>query len=74
MQLAQIHEEILKLLEKAEASYANPLSSQQISGMLNVTPSYVREQSKLLQEKGYIQVRRGPGGGYFLNRRGGDKG
>ncbi|WP_418791016.1 Rrf2 family transcriptional regulator [Phosphitispora sp. TUW77] len=68
MQLTYIQQEIMGILRRADASYANPVSSAQISKALNVTPSYVREQGKFLCDGGLVQVRRGPGGGYFLNR------
>jgi len=68
MQLTYIQEEILGVIIKAKTSYANPVSSEEISRSLNVAPSYVREQSKALQDGGLIQVRRGPGGGYFVSR------
>lgn len=68
MQLTYVQEEILGIIRRAGASYANPLSSDKISRNLNVTPSYVREQSRILVAEGFIQVRRGPGGGYFVSR------
>ncbi len=68
MQLTYIQQEIMGILRRAGASYANPVSSAEISKTLNVTPSYVREQGKALFDGGLIRVRRGPGGGYFLNR------
>ena len=64
-ELTTIQKEILRLLRKKGASYADPVSSEKMGEKLNVTPSYVREQAKQLEKKGVIAVRRGPGGGYF---------
>ena len=68
MRLTYVQQEILGVLKRAGASYANPVPSAKISASLNVTPSYVREQGKALFDEGLIRVRRGPGGGYFLSR------
>jgi len=64
---SNIQKEILKLLKKNQASYASPISSSELSRRLNVTPSYIREQAKELNLLGLLEVRRGPGGGYFID-------
>lgn len=48
MELTYIQQEIMGILKRSGASYANPVSSAEISKTLNVTPSYVREQGKAL--------------------------
>ncbi|WP_227874331.1 Rrf2 family transcriptional regulator [Tumebacillus algifaecis] len=60
-----IQESILKLLHERRSTYAHPLNSQAISEVLNITPSYVREQMSLLQRENQVAVRRGPKGGYY---------
>ncbi|MDI3280270.1 MAG: AsnC family transcriptional regulator [Bacillota bacterium] len=64
--MSPIHEEILRVLREKEASYASPICSEVLGEKLNLTPSYVREQVRLLQELRLVGVRRGRGGGYFL--------
>ncbi|MDA8233886.1 MAG: Rrf2 family transcriptional regulator [Clostridia bacterium] len=68
MRLTYIQEEIIGILQRVQATYAYPVSSEEISKELNVTSSYIREQTKILRLEGLVQVRRGPGGGYFLNK------
>lgn len=63
--LTTIQKEILKVLQAKSASYASPVNSHELGQRLNVTPSYVREQAKIMEKKGMVAVRRGPGGGYF---------
>ncbi len=69
IQISDVQREILRVLEKHNATYAYPLSSEEISRAINVTPSYVREQAQEMQDRGLIKARRGPGGGYYLNTR-----
>lgn len=64
--LSVIHHEILKQLRGLNATYAYPITSIQLGTMLNVTPSYIREQVKILQVLNLIGVRRGRGGGYYV--------
>jgi len=64
--ISVIHEEILKLLRKHGSSYAYPVSSEEMGEVLNVTPSYIREQIRILQALNLIGVRRGRGGGYYI--------
>ncbi len=71
IQITDIQQEILRVLRKKDATYAYPLSSDEISREINVTPSYVREQAQEMQDKGLIKARRGPGGGYYINSQGG---
>lgn len=66
--ISVIHEEILKILNKHGASYANPISSEEMGVALNVTPSYIREQIRFLQTLNLIGVRRGRGGGYYIRQ------
>lgn len=67
--LGVVHEEILRTLFEAEASYAHPVCSETLARVLNLTPSYVREQAQVLRNLALVEVRRGRGGGYFLRRR-----
>ncbi len=62
-----IQKEIIRVLSIKGASYALPVTSEELGGTLNVTPSYIREQAKALERIGVLAVRRGPGGGYFIN-------
>ncbi len=63
----------MRILKENRTSYANPMNSWAISRRLNVTPSYIREQAKRLSDRGLLNVRRGPGGGYFIVSDRGDK-
>jgi predicted transcriptional regulator len=67
--LAVVHEEILRTLSEARASYAHPINSTEVARALNLTPSYVREQVQVLRSLALVDVRRGRGGGYFLRTR-----
>lgn len=64
-----VHEEILRALAQAGASYAHPVCSESLAEILNLTPSYVREQVQPLRAMALVEVRRGRGGGYFLRPR-----
>ena len=66
-----VQQEILRVLARAEATYASPLSSEAIGRCLKLTPSYVRRQVKVLIDRGLVFVRRGNGGGYYLRNGGG---
>lgn len=61
-----LQREILRMLQEKETSYANPITSQEIGQFLKVTPSYIREQMKILQKMTLVEVRNGRGGGYFI--------
>lgn len=65
--LAVVHQEILRTLAEAKASYANPVCSESLARSLNLNPSYVREQAQVLRSLHLVEVRRGRGGGYFLH-------
>ncbi|KNZ70104.1 AsnC family transcriptional regulator [Thermincola ferriacetica] len=67
-----IQKEIIRILKENRTSYANPMNSLAISRRLNATPSYIREQAKRLSDQGLLNVRRGPGGGYFIDSNGED--
>ncbi|MGE5507515.1 MAG: Rrf2 family transcriptional regulator [Chitinophagales bacterium] len=66
LQLAVVHQEILRALTETQASYAHPVCSVALARRLNLTPSYVREQAQVLRALNLVEVRRGRGGGYFL--------
>ncbi len=61
-----LQQEIMRVLQERGTSYAYPVTSQEIGELLNVTPSYIREQMKILQTMTLVEVRNGPGGGYFI--------
>ncbi len=61
-----LHEELLKLLDQQETSYAKPMNSKEIGGILKVTPSYIRSQLSQLVKIRRVGVRRGNSGGYYL--------
>jgi predicted transcriptional regulator len=67
--LAVVHQEILRALAEAKASYAHPVCSETLARELNLTPSYVREQAQVLRTMDLVEARRGRGGGYFLRVR-----
>ena len=64
-QITWVQKEIVSILTKRNTSYAQPLTSEEIGAVLNITPSYIRKQAKILSELGFVQVRNGRGGGYF---------
>lgn len=64
--ISWIQKEIINLLTAKSTTYAQPLTSQEIGEALNITPSYIRKQMKILFNLGFVQVRNGRGGGYFL--------
>ena len=66
--LSVLHHEVLMLLERERASYAQPISSGDIGKALNITPSYIRSQMVILVRERLIGVRRGNGGGYYIVR------
>ncbi|NLA57485.1 MAG: AsnC family transcriptional regulator [Firmicutes bacterium] len=66
-ELTPLHKEILRILIEKDSSYARPVRSQEIGEALNVSPSYVREMTTLLQDRDLVRVRRGRGGGYYIN-------
>ncbi|HHV94527.1 MAG TPA: AsnC family transcriptional regulator [Firmicutes bacterium] len=67
-ELTPLHKEILRVLIEKDSSYARPVRSQEIGEALNVSPSYVREMTTLLQDRDLVRVRRGRGGGYYINK------
>ena len=62
-----LHQEILRILKEHNATYSKPLSSFQLSTQLNLNPAYIRFSIQDLLKEKKILVRRGKGGGYFLN-------
>lgn len=66
-QILALHERILSVLHNRKASYSNPVSSECLANVLQVHPSYLRNQIKFLVESGKISVRRGKGGGYYIS-------
>ena len=71
--LKEIHHEILGSLAKENASFAQPVSSQTLGRILNVTPSYVRESMQVLISLNLVGVRHGRGGGYYIIPQSGSK-
>ncbi|EIW20916.1 MULTISPECIES: Rrf2 family transcriptional regulator [Pelosinus] len=64
-----LHEEVFKLLDQQETSYAKPMNSKEIGKILKVTPSYIRSQLSQLVKIRQVGVRRGNGGGYYLMKK-----
>ncbi len=64
-QITWVQREIINVLAQKGTSYAQPLTSEEIGAVLNITPSYIRKQMKTLYKLGFVQVRNGRGGGYF---------
>ncbi len=71
--LMQIHREIVECLKDNEATFAHPLSSEELGKIINVTPSYVRERMQLLVALDMVGVRHGRGGGYYIIRKRGSR-
>ena len=67
-ELSILHQEVLILLAREQASYAQPINSEGIGRALNITPSYIRSQLSALVREKRIGVRRGNGGGYYMIR------
>lgn len=65
---SSLHLQILGLLKRKNADYANPVISDDMGKELNITPSYIRKKIQLLLEEGVVGVRRGKGGGYYLEK------
>lgn len=65
---SSLHYQILGLLRRKKADYANPVISDDMGQELNITPSYIRKKIQLLLEEGMVGVRRGKGGGYYLEK------
>lgn len=65
-QISPLQREILYLLRENDASYANPVTSEELGSMLKVTPSYIRYQIQALVKMDMVGVRKGRGGGYYL--------
>jgi DNA-binding IscR family transcriptional regulator len=66
--LKPIHRELLRLLEDRNTTYASPMTSDEMGEILHVTAAHIRRQLKFLVDKGMVDVRRGPGGGYFIRK------
>lgn len=66
--LKPIHRELLRLLEDRSTTYASPMTSEEMGEILHVTAAHIRRQLKFLVDKGLVDVRRGPGGGYFIRK------
>ncbi len=64
-QITWVQKEIVNILAQKDTSYAQPLTSEEIGAVLNITPSYIRKQMGILHKLGYVEVRNGRGGGYF---------
>lgn len=62
-----LQKQILNYLIDNKANYASPITSDELGKDLRVTPSYVRHQTQELIQKEYVEVRKGRGGGYYIN-------
>lgn len=58
--------EALRILRSRGSSYANPVPAKDLASELRVDVSYLKDQMRHLKDQGVVQVRRGPGGGYYL--------
>jgi DNA-binding IscR family transcriptional regulator len=63
-----LHRELLRILNEGNTTYASPMTSEEIGNILHVTAAHVRRQLKFLMDKGLVDVRRGPGGGYYIRK------
>ncbi|MEC9488399.1 MAG: Rrf2 family transcriptional regulator [Halanaerobium sp.] len=66
VQISPLHREILFQLRENDASYAEPVTSEELGMILKVTPSYIRDQIQALVRMEMVGVRKGRGGGYYL--------
>jgi predicted transcriptional regulator len=66
MPLTALEENILEILQVERTDYAHPMTSEELGKRLQLNPAYVRERMMSLIKKGLVQVRRGPGGGYYI--------
>lgn len=58
---------VLSYLESRRASYSHPVPSRELARALRVSPTCAREQAGRLVRSGYVRVRLGKGGGYYLD-------
>ena len=65
---SSLEKEILATLKLKETSYANPMPSYELGKKLNVSPAHIRSVIRNLKNLEIIGVRKGPGGGYFLQK------
>lgn len=68
LKLSSLEKEILIILKLEETSYANPMPSYELGKRLNVSPAHIRSVIRNLKKLELVGVRKGPGGGYFLQK------
>lgn len=64
-QLTRLQQLILEYVYSRQASYIRPVSSALLSRALGISWTHAREQAHQLVKMGLLEVRSGPGGGYF---------
>lgn len=66
--MSNLEKEILTILKREDTSYATPLTSYELGKRVNVSPAHIRSVIRNLSNLGIVGVRKGPGGGYFLQK------
>ncbi len=64
--LTRLQRLILEYVKNRSASYVQPVPSSEIALALRISWTYAREQAHELVKRGMLEVRVGPGGGYYL--------
>lgn len=64
--LTRLQRLILEYVKSRSASYVKPVPSSEIALALRISWTYAREQAHELVKRGMLEVRVGPGGGYYL--------
>ncbi|MEW6046272.1 MAG: hypothetical protein AB1609_07295 [Bacillota bacterium] len=64
-ELTRLQQIILEYIYSRQASYVWPVSSAMLSRELRISWTHAREQAHQLVKMGLLEVRSGPGGGYF---------
>lgn len=63
--LTRLQRLILEYVKSRSASYVQPVPSSEIALALRISWTYAREQAHELVKRGMLEVRVGPGGGYY---------
>ncbi|NLG68398.1 MAG: Rrf2 family transcriptional regulator [Firmicutes bacterium] len=65
--LSPVQDGILRYLRLHGACYARPVSSQRLAQVFRASPAYIRQEASDLVRSHRLRVRRGKGGGYYLD-------